>query len=545
MTKKANDLPSFWFNRKFQLSLLLIISSLTLFLNLTYGELSLMEARNFIAAREITENGNWLIPTMNGQVRLAKPPLPTWLTVLSGLAAGNIENIVALRFPAACMALLLVFFLYFMASQLCTDNLIPFLSALVLSSSLQFVVVGREGTWDIYCHSFMLGSIWIFVKAIRRHQVSYRLFFFSGFLAGLSFLSKGPVSFYALLLPFLAAYGLSYGLQDFKNKGQGLVAAIIICIVVSVAWPIYIYIMEPVSLTQNVTNESTAWINRHVKPVWYYWGFAFQSGIWALFALASLVVPYAKTRINQFGNYKFLVWWIVFTFILLSVIPEKKERYLLPILIPLAFLIAHYLRYQLESFLKRTFTRWDFGLAAFTFMIIAFATFAFPIIIYFFAFRQLLISGLLLGYLTLFFWAFAALLIYFFFKKEFINLYIVVVLVHVLVVITVIPLYQDILYPADNFQSLSKVRNIKEIKDLPLYALNGIPLEQVWKVGKTVDTLNIINQQVKPFPKLPAAIFSSEQLDPYFPAGYIRFKKIETFHYSRKEPDKTLYLFKA
>lgn len=46
----------------------------------------IMESRNIITAREMVSDGNWLVPTMNGELRLEKPPLPTWV-------AGGIEKV--------------------------------------------------------------------------------------------------------------------------------------------------------------------------------------------------------------------------------------------------------------------------------------------------------------------------------------------------------------------------------------------------------------------------------------------------------------------
>jgi hypothetical protein len=36
----------------------------------------IMEARNLITAREMIETGHWFLPTLHGEPRLAKPPLP-------------------------------------------------------------------------------------------------------------------------------------------------------------------------------------------------------------------------------------------------------------------------------------------------------------------------------------------------------------------------------------------------------------------------------------------------------------------------------------
>src|SRR5687768_1835411 len=93
--------PASWlFQTPSQLGLLLLVVTLCLFVNLQAGDLTLMEARNFIAAREMAREGHWLLPTMNGQLRLAKPPLPTWITAWAGLIAGNMDQLPVLRFPA-------------------------------------------------------------------------------------------------------------------------------------------------------------------------------------------------------------------------------------------------------------------------------------------------------------------------------------------------------------------------------------------------------------------------------------------------------------
>jgi len=38
---------------------------------------NIMEARNFVTAREMLTQGNWILTTMDGLPRYEKPPLPT------------------------------------------------------------------------------------------------------------------------------------------------------------------------------------------------------------------------------------------------------------------------------------------------------------------------------------------------------------------------------------------------------------------------------------------------------------------------------------
>ena len=55
----------------------------------------IMESRNLVTAHEMIEYDNWLVPTMNGELRLEKPPLPTW--VAAGIEYLQPDNISLLR----------------------------------------------------------------------------------------------------------------------------------------------------------------------------------------------------------------------------------------------------------------------------------------------------------------------------------------------------------------------------------------------------------------------------------------------------------------
>ena len=67
--------------------------------NLEVPNITIMEARNFITAREMVDDGNWILTTMNGEPRYQKPPLPTWLSAVFGLKLGS-DSLFGLRFPA-------------------------------------------------------------------------------------------------------------------------------------------------------------------------------------------------------------------------------------------------------------------------------------------------------------------------------------------------------------------------------------------------------------------------------------------------------------
>lgn len=333
-------------NRNVHIFLLIIVCFFTFFVHNKVIYPDIMESRNLITAREMVEYGNWLVPTMNGTLRLKKPPLPTW--VAGAIEAAAPDNIVLQRAAAGVMASLLVFFIYFLGIRMTKKPLYGLISALVLTTSFNIILMGRTASWDIYCHSFMLGAIYFFYRAFETEGRHWRDFLWAGILMGLSFLGKGPVSFYALLLPFLLCYFPVYR-PSVKGKVFPLVIMVLICLAISLWWPAYLYLYHRDMAMFVAAKESTAWLERNVRPWYYYWKFFLESGIWSLFLVTALVWPYWKKRIALKREYILAVSWVFAILVLLSFMPEKKTRYLLPILIPSALAVAHIIFYWYEK----------------------------------------------------------------------------------------------------------------------------------------------------------------------------------------------------
>lgn len=339
----------------------------------------IMESRNLVTAHEMIEYDNWLVPTLNGELRLEKPPLPTW--VAAGIEYVKPDNISWQRAAAGVMATMMAFFLYFFAAALSGNRLLGLLSALVLATSFNVIMAGRVATWDIYCHSFMLGAILFFYKGITGPRANWGKFAWAGLFLGLSFLGKGPVAFYALLLPFLISYVAVYR-PSVKGKGWPLVMMIVIFIGISFWWPLYLYIFHKDMALHVMAKESTAWMERNVRPWYYYWLFFAETGIWSLFLLTGLCWPWLKRKVRMRREYTFAVMWTVVTLVLLSFFPEKKTRYLLPLLIPAAMVVGHYVVYIFMATKERMLTKADRVVFRINAFLPAFISLVMPVAIY-------------------------------------------------------------------------------------------------------------------------------------------------------------------
>ena len=315
--------------KKLLLPALLLLMVCTFVLHNGVLPANIMEARSLTTAREMVIENNWLQPTLNGELRLAKPPLPTWISAATMLLFGQ-DDLSILRFPSALAAMLLVFCLFRLTKELTDDPLLPWLASGTAATSFYIFFMARDCSWDMYCHGFMLGSIWLLHKGLKNKELKIFLFIGSAILMELSFLSKGPVAFYALLLPYLVALFLTRKNNRLNFHRKGIAVLILLASALVSIWPLYVYFTFSDFAASVAVKESTSWISHNVRPIYHYWSFTAQSGIWVLPATVSLFLPYLKKRTSGYGNYSLTAVWVLSSVILLSIIPEKKERYLFP-----------------------------------------------------------------------------------------------------------------------------------------------------------------------------------------------------------------------
>ncbi|XHP74719.1 Undecaprenyl phosphate-alpha-4-amino-4-deoxy-L-arabinose arabinosyl transferase [Arenibacter antarcticus] len=371
-----------WMKNNPVMVLLLTGSAIFLF-HLEVIPVSIMEARNFITAREMVIDGNWLLTTMNELPRYEKPPLPSWITAIFGWLLG-VDNVAALRFPTMLMAIVLGYTAYKLSVKLLNNKLDALISALVLLSSFYIIGITIEAPWDIYTHGFMLIGIYFLYLFLNNTNNQWRNSVLVGIFIGLSLMSKGPISFYGLLLPFLLAYGIVYRYKGFSQDKKLLptLSLSVIAIVIGMWWFLYVRLADPEAFLAITKKETANWSSYNVRPFYYYWSFFVQSGLWTIPAFVSLLYPYLKNRVKYKQVYKLTFFWTIISVILLSIIPEKKSRYLVPVLIPLALNIGIYLSYLFENFKTKLSTLEKFPVYL-HFGIVGLIGIAFPIVAYF------------------------------------------------------------------------------------------------------------------------------------------------------------------
>lgn len=306
-----------------------------------------MESRNLITAREMVDDGHWIVPTMNDELRLEKPPLPTWISAVTMMIAG--DNWTAFRLIPGLMGILILVFVYNLAVKMTGNRDYALASSLVLATCYNFILASRTVTWDIYCHAFMIMSIYYQYRLFTERNHSWQNATLAGIGLGLSILSKGPVSLYALWLPFIIASAI-IGIKNNGILGKArfshIVYFLLLGLMLGGSWYAYIWYQESAAGLAVLNKESGSWVNHNVRPWYYYATFFTETGIWIPLCIASLAVTYWGRKVFDKKNYFYVFSWMIACLVLLSCLPEKKNRYLLPILIPasmtMAYLIIHW-----------------------------------------------------------------------------------------------------------------------------------------------------------------------------------------------------------
>lgn len=440
---------------------------------------SIMEARNFITAREMVTDGNWLLTTMNGMPRYEKPPLPTWLSAIAG-HLGGLDNLWAMRLPSVMMIMVISVVVFFFSKALKLSLWLCGINSFITATSFYVTAIIFEAPWDIYTHGFMLIALLHLYYFFNEEKHSLKNILLAGILGGFSFLSKGPISMYALMLPFLLAFGVNFSFRQYKGKIFGLLASIVLMLVVGGWWYVYVRWQDPETFVAIAQKETSNWGSYNVRPFYYYWSFFAQSGLWTIPALVALIYPYMKKRVSNLQAYRFSLLWTLFSVLLLSLVPEKKTRYLMPVLIPLSINTGFYIEYICRRFSsmkksERIPVYLDFGLISFAGLVIPLGLIFIEKITNFNFWWVLIFSVFpLMGIIM-----FRKLI-----RKEIIGLVYGAIALYVFIFLLLPPLYKNQLLQSR--QRMEIFKNMVKEEQLQVFAYGYIPPEAIWFYGDKI-----------------------------------------------------------
>ncbi len=292
------------------------------------------EPRYAAVAREMLMTGDYVTPRLYGVPWFEKPVLMYWLAAAGYKLFGL--NEAGARFPSALGATICVFFVYWCGRKL-WDRATGFLAALILATSIGWFAFARAASTDMPLTACLTMALAFFLVGLH-DATPRRRTWFCGFYAalGLGVLAKGPV---AVLLPALSLVGfllLRGKWSDWKTwYPKGL------CITIAVAAPWFVLcaavngwdFIKVFFINQNIQRFLSA-IHGHDRPFYFY-----------LPVLLLLTFPWTFLLISAlrrtFGkNEHILLWWAIVPFVFFSFSGSKLTGYILPMVAPIALLLA-------------------------------------------------------------------------------------------------------------------------------------------------------------------------------------------------------------
>jgi len=292
------------------------------------------EGRYAQIPREMLASGNWVVPTLQGEAYLDKPPLMYWLIALSYQAFG-VSPDAARLVPAVCVHLTIL--AVYLLGRRSVGERPAFWAALLLSVAPGFVAVARLLLLDGLLVLCVTLSVIAGFEAVRTGRLKLGWWLLAALFSGLGFLTKGPISELLLFVPLWAFGLLTTGrlMAVVKLRHYALFAAVVVA--VNLPWYVAIYRQEPAFLKHFFWEHNVLRFLQpfdHLQPVWYYvpilLGGLLPGTVLFVVYLRSLLLggPDAAALRSPAGGFWLLAggWCVVF----FSVSGSKLPTYVLP-----------------------------------------------------------------------------------------------------------------------------------------------------------------------------------------------------------------------
>lgn len=316
---------------------LILLSCLTFFLGLGRPAISDSDEGFYAeAAREMVEGGDWLTPHFNYEDRWQKPILYYWLTAGAYFVAG--ESDWAARWWAALSGLGLVLLTWSAARKLTGGDEAAWLAGAITATCGGCFAMARLALPDLPLTFFITLAIW---SSLEQRWV------LAGLAAGLGLLMKGPV---ALVVPGLVLVPIWWReCRRLPVNVRGLALAAVVCAVVALPWYVAMTVEHGTAYLQsffvgdNLERFATDRFNEP-RALWFYVPIVVGGLMpWSVYLLAlpwqSAVKVAQKQRYLTDVEWRLLLW-IAVPLLFFTISIGKQPRYVLPVLPPLAILLA-------------------------------------------------------------------------------------------------------------------------------------------------------------------------------------------------------------
>jgi 4-amino-4-deoxy-L-arabinose transferase-like glycosyltransferase len=302
-----------------------------------------VEPRYAEIARVMFAKGEWIVPTVNGDLYTDKPILYFWIVLIASKIFGGVSEW-TVRLPAAIGGVGFVVTTYLIGRDFFGAR-VGFYSAVILATSVRVIWESRWAHIDmLFCFFFAL-TVYFGARSLLRKGNPYEILFAYAFMA-LATLAKGLIG---VVLPGLLFIAFVLSERDWR-----LIAAaklpLGIPIFLLVAGPWFYLIHQSTDgkwLSDFIYIHHIRRYNArvgHRQPFYYYFiTLPLDFLPWTIFLAPALFAYRSYRRAWADPVSRFFFLWFLAVFVFFELSNSKRELYLLPLLPPLALLVGNYL----------------------------------------------------------------------------------------------------------------------------------------------------------------------------------------------------------
>jgi 4-amino-4-deoxy-L-arabinose transferase-like glycosyltransferase len=296
------------------------------------------------SAREMVISGDWITPHFNYEPRFQKPALYYWLTALLFSVAGPSEFAARAWSALAGVGLAVV-------TAACARRWygghVGLLAGAIVATSFGSFALARMALPDLPLAFFITLAIWAaFVAALERERHPRRWLLLAASAAALGFLVKGPL---AVVLPALVVLPvLAIERRSFNIGVADVSAAALLFGAIAVPWYAVMWWLHGTDyllgffVGDNLERFATARFNEP-RPWWFYLPIIAGGMLPWTPLMLTWVAPLWQflRRRRDIGTVDLrLLLWALLPLAFFTISVGKQPRYILPVLPPLAILLA-------------------------------------------------------------------------------------------------------------------------------------------------------------------------------------------------------------
>jgi 4-amino-4-deoxy-L-arabinose transferase-like glycosyltransferase len=297
------------------------------------------------AAREMVDSGDWITPRFNFEDRWQKPALYYWLTAATYLATGPGEA--SARLWSAVSGAALVLLVWATAARSATFRLHAWLAGAITATSFGYFAMARSALPDLplaFCITLTITSVCAAFDAERdRPGAGLRGWLVAGIGVGLGCLMKGPVAIVVPALVVVPVWALER--RTSPLRGSHVVAAAVLATTIALPWYLAMVARHGTAYLQsflvgdNLERFTTTRFNE-TRPIWFYLP-VIAGGLlpWSAYGIAALRDLVRRHWRPSRDELRLIVWAVVPTIFFIASVGQQP-RYVLPVLPPLAILLA-------------------------------------------------------------------------------------------------------------------------------------------------------------------------------------------------------------